>query len=216
MSKLYAKRFVSFFLFIVIANLAAGQQLDVKKFAIWGGGANPSSYNNNQGVFFSPNVKINGAIGSHHQVQSKGGLSITGDIVSGNQITIADSLNLKGNLIANKSATNYSGNVISSGLGSRITGSIIGNGRVVISQGTGNQASFVTGSLNVPAPTNQNYVGPTPGAVHLIPLLCRHYLKCLRIHRSIIRQEHEIFARRKSYHQVHTVHYHCQAGVSLN
>lgn len=141
---------------------ATSQQLKLKDFAVWGGTANPSSFNSTQGVFFSPGIKITGSVGSTQQVQGKDGLLIKGDIVSGNKIAFSDLNIIQGNLIAARKAANLSGNAISSGYGTNLTGNIVAAGKVVIKKGTRSLAGFVTGVVKVPAPTSVNYSGPTP------------------------------------------------------
>lgn len=162
MSNFYLRRLFFFFATFFSIYGATAQQLKVKDFAIWGGSSNASSYNKNQGVFFSSGIKITGSVGSTQQVQGKDGSFIKGDIVSGNSIGFSDLTVIQGNIIALKAAANLSGNIINSGYASNITGNVVANGKVVIKKGKGNLSGLVTGTVKVPAPTAVNYAGPTP------------------------------------------------------
>jgi len=145
----------------IIAQTTA-TQLKIKEFAVWGGSAPANNYNNKQGVFLGGRTTIIGNVGSNHMVDAKLDLNITGNIVSGNGISLGFISTINGNLTANKASTNFRGEVISSKIKSDFLGNIVANGMVKIKTFGGFLASRVTGSVKVPAPSNVNYQGPIP------------------------------------------------------
>ncbi len=146
----------------IIAQTTA-TQLKIKEFAVWGGSAPSSSFNSKQGVFVGGRTTIVGNIGSNHTVDAKLDLDVTGNIVSGNEISLGARTTIRGNLTANNASTNFRGEVISSKVKSDFFGNIVANGMVKLKSNSGFFASKVTGSVKVPAPSNVNYEGPIPG-----------------------------------------------------
>ena len=144
-------------LFICVAKIAQGQNppLELKNFAIWGGGASPSPYISTQGVFIKNNVNIQGNIGSNHLVDIEINLTLTGNIYSGNRVFVKNNAAITGNIFANRMGTTLSPS-ISGGTNNVITGNLTANGKITLISGQ------VIGSVAVTAPANTNYTGPVP------------------------------------------------------
>jgi len=87
-------------IFLLVCQLAfaqTNQSLSIKDFAIWGGSANATLYNKDQGVFLKGSGIINGNIGSNHMVDIKEGTQLIGNIYSGNGIEIKGNGEIRGN-----------------------------------------------------------------------------------------------------------------------
>ena len=140
----------------------SAQQLKIKDFAIWGGSAPAATYTPNQGVFILGNTNITGTVGTNHLIDVKKDLTLKGNFISGNGISFAGKNVVTGNLTANRLSTLYSDTAIKSYNKSDFIGNLIANGKINIKTNSGTAASTVTGKVSVPAPSINNYTGPTP------------------------------------------------------
>jgi hypothetical protein len=84
------------------------------------GECSATSYNNGRVFSLSP-IQLSPVRRSNHQIRGKKGLRINGNVVSGNEIVLADSNIIARDLFATKKAANFSGNVISSGFTTNLT-----------------------------------------------------------------------------------------------
>jgi hypothetical protein len=154
------------FYFLILAlsvNIAKSQTtLKLSDFAIWGGSASATSYNSSQGVFLKEKAKITGNIGSNHLIDVKENFSLTGNIFSGNGIFLKENTIITGNLFANRAASNFSGTLIIGKEKTDFKGNLTANGKIVISNLSGSNQSYVRGQVAVPAPSSTNYSGPAP------------------------------------------------------
>ncbi|MDQ3683863.1 MAG: polymer-forming cytoskeletal protein, partial [Bacteroidota bacterium] len=148
-------RIICTVLLICSVQVVTAQNLKLTNFAIWGGGASPTTYNSAQGVFIGNTANIQGDIGSNHLVDIKNNLNLNGNIYSGNRVVFVDFAKITGNIFANRMGTTLSP-TISGNNRDTITGNLTANGKISLNSGR------ITGTVAVPAPANTNYTGPAP------------------------------------------------------